>query len=57
MKTTKNINANYHVDTGRWTIRDNGEILREGQGINAYIEAVNEIRQTATKPIKQTMKE
>ena len=57
MKTTKNINANYRMDTGRWTIRDNGEVLREGQGINAYIEAVNEIRQTATKPIKQTMKE
>lgn len=56
MKATKNINANYSVDTGRWTIRDNGEVLLEGQGINAYIEAVNEIRQTATKPIKETIR-
>jgi hypothetical protein len=56
MKATKNINANYRVDTGRWTIRDNGELLREGQGLPDYIEAVKEIRQTATKPIKETMR-
>ena len=55
MKTTKNINATYHIDTGRWSVRDNREVLREGQGLPDYIKTVKEIGQTAIKPIKQTM--
>lgn len=51
MKTTKNINARYNIETGLWTIRDNGEILKEGQGLDAYCEALKEIKATATKKI------
>ena len=51
MKTTKNINARYNTETGLWTIRDNGEILRKGQGINAYCEALKEIKAITTKKI------
>ena len=50
-KTTKYINARYIYDTGRWTIRDNGEILKSGQGINSYTLALKEIEKTATKKI------
>lgn len=51
MKTTKNINARYNIETGLWVIRDNGEILKEGQGLDAYCEAIKEIKVTATKKI------
>ena len=51
MKNTKNINARYNIETGLWTIRDNGEILKEGQGLDAYCEALKEIKTTATKKI------
>ena len=51
MKNTKNINARYNIGTGLWTIRDNGEIIKEGQGFNAYCEALKEIKATATKKI------
>lgn len=51
MKTTKNINARYNIETGLWVIRDNGEILKEGQGLDAYCEALKEIKATTTKKI------
>ena len=51
MRTTKNINARYNIETGLWVIRDNGEILKEGQGLDAYCEALKEIKATATKKI------
>ena len=51
MKNTKNINARYNIETGLWTIRDNGEILKEGQGLDAYCEALKEIKATTTKKI------
>ena len=51
MKNTKNINARYNIETGLWTIRDNGEIIREGQGLDTYCEALKEIKATATKKI------
>lgn len=51
MKNTKNINARYNIETGLWTIRDNGEILKEGQGLDAYCEALMEIKATTTKKI------
>jgi hypothetical protein len=55
MKATKNINARYDYDTGKWAIRDNGEILAQGQGIEAYCEAVKEIKKTATKKVVDKM--
>ena len=51
MKNTKNINARYNIETGLWAIRDNGEILKEGQGLDTYCEALKEIKATATKKI------
>lgn len=50
---TKNINATYSVSTKRWTIRDNGQILVEGQGVLAYAKALNKIKDITTKPIRQ----
>lgn len=55
MRETKNINARYDFNTGKWAIRDNGEILREGNGLVAYCEAVKEIEKTATKKIVEKM--
>lgn len=55
MKTTKNINARYNLTTGHWAIRDNGEVLREGQGLWAYAENLAEVKKTATKKIKEVM--
>ena len=50
-KTTKNINARYNMDNGIWTIRDNGEVIAEGNGVNAYAKAIVELKKTATKKI------
>ena len=50
-KTTKNINARYNYDTGMWTIRDNGEVVAEGKGYLDYIDAVKEVKETATKKV------
>jgi hypothetical protein len=50
-KTTKYINARYNIDTGRWAIRDNGEVLKSGQGVVDYAQAFKEIEKTATKKI------
>ena len=51
MKNTKNINARYNIETGLWTIRDNGKIIKEGQGLDAYCEALRETKATTTKKI------
>ena len=40
MKTTKNINGIY--DNGNWKIRDNGEVIAEGCGVDSYIKAKEE---------------
>jgi hypothetical protein len=50
-KTTKNINANYNLGTGKWYIRDNGEVLAEGTGLIAYEVAIETTKATATKKI------
>lgn len=50
--TTKNINAYFNMDTGHWVIRDNGEIILEGQGVFSYGDAIIELRKTATKKVK-----
>jgi hypothetical protein len=55
MKETKNINARYDFNTGKWAIRDNGEILKEGKGLVAYGEALKEVEKTATKKIVEKM--
>lgn len=56
MKTTKNINATYNTFTGAWAIRDNGEVLAEGQGIKAYAEAFAAVKAIATKKIVEKWK-
>lgn len=50
-KTTKNINARYNMDNGIWTIRDNGKVIAEGNGIATYAKAIVRIQKTATKKI------
>ena len=50
-KTTKNINARYSYDTGVWTIRDNGEVIAEGKGYPAYLNAVKKVKETTTKKV------
>lgn len=50
-KTTKNINARYNMDNGIWTIRDNGEVVAEGNGVATYAKAIAEIKKTATKRV------
>lgn len=50
-KTTKNINAIYNIDTGAWTIRDNGQVIAEGQGVDTYAEAVATVKATTTKKV------
>lgn len=52
-KETKNINARY--TEGNWVVRDNGEIIAKGNGLNNYIEAIKEIKKTAKKPVKETI--
>ena len=47
MKTTKNVNGIY--DNGNWKIRDNGEVIAEGRGIDDYIKAKEEIKANTTK--------
>lgn len=54
-KTTKNINARYSYDTGMWAIRDNGEVITEGKGYNAYLDAVKKVKETATKKVVEKM--
>ena len=51
MTNTKNINARYNVNTGKWAIRDNNKILKKGNGLIVYGEAIKEIEKTATKKI------
>ena len=46
-KITKNVNGIYN--NGNWVIRDNGEIIAEGNGIDAYIKAKEEIKANTTK--------
>ena len=55
MKTTKNINAKYDFATGKWYVRDNGEVLFEGQGLNAYETAIEVVKATATKKVIEKM--
>lgn len=50
-KTTKNINARYNMDNGIWTIRDNGEVIAEGNGVATYAKAIAEVKKTATKKV------
>ena len=53
--TTKNINARYR-DNGTWTIRDNGEVIAEGNnGIEGFWATVRDIRATTTKTVKVNM--
>ena len=52
---TKNINARYNCDTGEWAIRNNGEVIAKGQGLDAYIVAVTEVKATATKKVVEKM--
>ena len=47
MKVTKNVNGIYN--NGNWAIRDNGEIVAKGTGINAYIKAKEQIKANTTK--------
>ena len=47
MRTTKNVNGIY--DNGNWVIRDNGEVIAKGCGIDNYIKAKEEIKANTTK--------
>ena len=47
MKVTKNVNGIY--DNGNWAIRDNGEIIAKGTGIDTYIKAKEEVKANTTK--------
>lgn len=51
MKTTKNINARYDINTGMWAIRNDGMIIAQGQGIDAYGKAYADIEKTTNKRI------
>ena len=50
---TKNINAYYSMDTGHWVIRNNGKIIREGQGIFSYEDAIIQLKKRQSKKIKR----
>ena len=54
-KTTKNINARFNFDTGKWAIRNNGEVMVEGQGFPEYCKALTEVKKTATKKVVDKM--
>lgn len=47
MKITKNVNGIY--DNGNWVIRDNGEVIAEGRGIDSYIKTKEEVKANTTK--------
>lgn len=51
METTKNVNAYYNMETGGWTIRDNGEVIAKGQGFTSYAKTVAELKKTANKKV------
>lgn len=51
MKTAKNVNAIYSMETGNWAIRDNGEVIANGQGIATYAKAVAELKKVTTKKV------
>lgn len=51
MKTTKNVSAFFNIETGGWTIRDNGEVIAKGQGFTSYAKTVVDLEKTANKKV------
>lgn len=54
--TTKNIIARYNTNTGKYVIKDNGEIIALGWGCLKYIATIINLEENATKPIKEIIK-
>lgn len=50
--TTKYININYNFATGKWTARDNGEIIAQGEGIHSASQCERELKAENRKPVK-----
>ena len=47
MKITKDVNGIY--DNGNCVIKDNGEVIAKGNGINAYIKAKEQVKANTAK--------
>lgn len=54
--TTKNIIARYNTNTGKYVIKDNGEVIAFGWGLLKYIATIIYLEENATKPIKEFTK-
>ena len=37
-KESKNVNINFDLDTGFWNVRNNGEIIAQGRGLDSVSE-------------------
>ena len=48
---TKTITATYHTTTTLWAIRDNGQVILEGRGLNSWAKALSCLRVLTDKPI------
>ena len=54
--TTKNIIARCDLNTGKYVIKDNGEVIASGWGFLKYIATIIYLEENATKPIKEILK-
>ena len=49
---TKTISAVYNVTTKEWTVRDNGQVVAQGQGLRGRSYQLIDLKQNATKPVR-----
>ncbi len=49
---TKTISAVYNVTTKEWTVRDNGQVVAQGQGLRGWSYQLIDLKQNATKPVR-----
>ena len=54
--TTKNIIARYNTKTGKYIIKDNGEVIALGWGLRNYITTIINLEENTIKPIKEIIK-
>lgn len=54
--TTKYITAKYNTNTGKYLIKNNGEVVALGWGLLKYVATITDIEENTTKPIREIIK-
>ena len=49
---TKTITGTYHTTTTAWVIRDNGQVILQGQGLASWSKALSRLSVLTDKPIR-----